>query len=273
MVDPVVGSFSARVCARLFLSALICANAGLLAAQTSPADEAVASVTVPQTQPVGAMAPVASVPPEMKGDLLMARGRYVAALEAYREGPLTSAPLWNKMGIAYHHLFALDEAEKAYRRALIIDPHYAAALNNLAAVYEGRHDYKQAERTYKLALKYKPNVAVTYGNLGTAYFADLNYKKGMKAYETALKLDPNVFNLDESRRVTETSSRQQLMVSNYYVAKTLASAGKQEEAVAYLRKAIGEGFHDRKRLETDKGFDPIRGSPEFQKILSQQRSD
>ena len=63
--------------------------------------------------------------------------------------------LWNKIGVAYHHMFALDEARKYYQMALAMNPNYADALNNLAAVYHGQHEYKQAERTYKQALKYR----------------------------------------------------------------------------------------------------------------------
>jgi tetratricopeptide (TPR) repeat protein len=210
---------------------------------------------------------VVVLPPEQQGDLLMARGDYAAALSAYRGGTLTSAVLWNKIGVAYHHLFALSEARKAYETALTIDPRYPPALNNLAAVYHGEHNYGQAERLYKRALKYQPNSAVTESNLGTSYFADGKYKNGMKAYKIAFRLDPNVFNPDDSKKVEEASSRRQLIAINYYLAKTYASAGRKEQALTYLRKAIGEGFSDRKRLMADKEFDPIRGTPEFHKFL------
>ena len=47
------------------------------------------------------------------------------------------------------------QARKYYQMALAMNPNYADALNNLAAVYHGQHEYKQAERTYKQALKYR----------------------------------------------------------------------------------------------------------------------
>ena len=72
------------------------------------------------------------------------------------------------------------EARKYYQLALAMDPSYAAALNNLAAVYHGQHDFEQAERTYKQALKYAPDAAITYCNLGTSYFADEKYSPGWK---------------------------------------------------------------------------------------------
>ena len=137
--------------------------------------------------------PNAALSPEIQGDLLMVHRSYAAAIEAYERESQPSAKLWNKIGVAYHHMFALEQARKYYQMALAMNPNFPEALNNLAAVYHGQHDYKQAERTYKLALKYSPGAAITYCNLGTAYFADEKYKQGMEAYRKALALNPNIF--------------------------------------------------------------------------------
>jgi tetratricopeptide (TPR) repeat protein len=223
----------------------------------------------PSATDVAASPQTSALSPEIEGDLLMAHRSYAAALDAYRREPVRSAVLWNKMGVAYHHLFALDQARKYYQMALAINPGYADALNNLAAVYHGQHDYKQAERTYKLALKYKPDAAITYCNLGTAYFADEKYKPGMEAYHKALELDPNIFDPKQSQIVQETSTRRQLVAVNYYLAKTYATAGKMEEALTYLRRALEAGFRDRKQLMKDKEFAALRSTPEFHALMVQ----
>ena len=143
--------------------------------------------------------PNAALSPEIQGDLLMVHRSYAAAIEAYERESQPSAKLWNKIGVAYHHMFALEQARKYYQMALAMNPNFPEALNNLAAVYHGQHEYKQAERTYKLALKYSPGAAITYCNLGTAYFADEKYKQGMEAYRKALALNPNIFSLARRR--------------------------------------------------------------------------
>ncbi|HEV2274255.1 MAG TPA: tetratricopeptide repeat protein [Acidobacteriaceae bacterium] len=252
------------------LTVLLCASSLSASGQAHVQNVALSVADLQGESDVASSAPVVVLSPENEGDLLMARGSYAAAIRAYQKGTLTSAVLWNKIGVAYHHLFALDQARSAYQTALTIDPHYPAALNNLAAVYHGKHNYKLAERTYKRALKYEPNVAVTYCNLGTSYFADSKYKQGMKAYQQAFRLDPNVFNPDSTKKVEDVAARQQLIMIHYYLAKTYASAGKKEQALEFLRKAFDEGFTDRKRLVADKEFDPIRASPEFQKLLAEQ---
>jgi tetratricopeptide (TPR) repeat protein len=225
----------------------------------------------PAATEVAAPPPVAAqLSPETQGDLLMVHRSYAAAIEAYERQAEPSAVLWNKIGVAYHHMFALDRARRYYQMALAMNPNYADALNNLAAVYHGQHEYKQAERTYKQALKYAPGSAITYCNLGTAYFADEKYKPGMEAYRKALALNPNIFDAGQVQIVQETSSRRQLVAVNYYLAKTYATEGKMEQAISYLRKALEAGFRDRKQLMKDKEFASLRATPEFHQLMLEQ---
>jgi tetratricopeptide (TPR) repeat protein len=219
---------------------------------------------------LAAPAPAVALSPETQGDLEMVHHNYAAAIESYQRETQRSAVVLNKIGVAYHHLFALDQARKYYQQALAIKPAYPDALNNLAAVYHGQHDFKQAERLYKQALKYSPNSAITYCNLGTSYFADEKYKPGMEAYHKALQLNPNIFDPHQTQIVQETSSRRQLVAVNYYLAKTYATAGKLEESLTYLRKALEAGFHDRKQLMKDKEFAALRSTPEFRQLMLEQ---
>jgi tetratricopeptide (TPR) repeat protein len=215
-------------------------------------------------------AQTSAISPELQGDLLMARRSYAAAIDAYQRETVRSAVLWNKIGVAYHHMFAFDQARKYYQQALAINPHYAEALNNLAAVYHSQHQFKQAERTYKVALRYAPGAAITYCNLGTAYFAEEKYKPGMEAYRKALELNPNIFDPKQGQIVQEASSRRQLIAVNYYLAKTYATAGKMEESLTYLRRALQAGFRDRKQLMKDKEFAALRSTPEFHALMREQ---
>jgi tetratricopeptide (TPR) repeat protein len=200
----------------------------------------------------------------------MARGQYAAAIAAYQQANLKSAIVWNNIGMAYHHLFALEEARKAYQTALAINPRFAAASNNLAAVYYGQHDFREAEHFYKRALKHTSESAVIFCNLGTAYFAEAKYKQGMKAYRKAFEIDEKVFAPDQATMVEAGSSREQRVAMNYFVAATYAKVGKQEQALVYLRKAMDEGFSDRKRLMEDADFAVLRTTPQFAQLLHEE---
>jgi len=204
---------------------------------------------------------------EMRGDLLMNHGSYAAAIDMYQKAWPRSAQLWNKTGLAYHHLFALDEALKDYEMALTLDPHYSEAYNNLGAVYHGKNEFGLAERQYKRAIKYQPKAAVSYCNLGTTYFAEHKYKQGIRAYRKAVALDPNAFNTSLRDRIEESSSREARVETAYNLAKVYAGSGRNDEALAALRRALMAGFKDRKRLMNEKEFALLRETPEFHQLL------
>jgi tetratricopeptide (TPR) repeat protein len=251
------------------VAVLASTTAGLCAVQ-APAAQTTSSPPQNTSPTVRKTLALEEMPAEKKADILMARGEYAAAITAYQQSDLKSAIVWNNIGMAYHHLYALDEARKAYEQALAINPRFAPASNNLAAVYYGQHDYRDAEHWYKRALKHTSESAVTYCNLGTAYFAEGNFKKGLKMYQKAFSIDEAVFDPDQSKMVEGGGSREQRIAINYYIAETFASAGKQEQALVYLRKAMDEGFNDRKRLDEDKDFAALRTTPQFQKLLEQE---
>lgn len=245
-----------KVC---FLVALLATASQGLAEQVSPS----------KTPTLSKRKTIDPPPEEMKADILLARGQYAEAISAYHALPPT-AIVWNKIGMAYHHLFALDEAEKAYTKSLELNPHYAPAANNLAAVYYAQHDLSKAEHYYKKALKYAAEDPVIYCNLGTAYFAERKYTKGKKEYRKAFALDSNVFSPSQAAMVEAASSREQRIALNYYLAQTYAEAGQQEQALNFLRKAMDEGFRDRKRLNEDKEFAVLRSTPQFKDLLAQE---
>ena len=207
--------------------------------------------------------------PEDRGDVYMARKMYREAIEAYQQAPQDSAVVWNKQGIAYHQLMQLDAAMKRYRRAIRLDAKYAEAINNLGTVYYAEKQYGKATGTYKHALKLAPASASIYSNLGTAYFARKQYKDAAAAFQTALSLDPDVFEhrgnfgvLLEERNVEERAKY------HYYVAKLYAKNGRDELALQYLRKALEEGFKDKKQLEKDPEFATLRDTKEFKDLLA-----
>jgi tetratricopeptide (TPR) repeat protein len=216
---------------------------------------------------------VHALPPEVEGDVFMVQGRYEAAIHAYQRESNRTAVLLNKIGLAYHHMLAFDEAGKYYQQALAINPRFAEALNNLGAVYYSRHKFAQAERTYREAHKYQPQNAIVLRNLGLSYFADHKNKEGTEAYRQALTADPDVFHLDARVSVDEGGERQQLAASNYCMAKLFAAAGKTHEALSFLQMAHQAGFHDRKQIMKDNDLTGLRSTSEFQQFMLEHTAD
>lgn len=213
---------------------------------------------------------VYSIPPEDLGDLMMVRQRYLAAVEAYQRAPRNSAIVWNKLGMAYQHMYALDIAKLQYEKALQLNPNYAEAMNNLGTVYYGQQNYHKAENYYRKAIKLKPNCATFYSNLGTAYFADRNYKRGIKAYRKAFSIDPEVFLANPLERVAELGPAEQQVVLNYALARLYAQAGMVKNAIHCLRVAYMDGFNDDNKLMKDKAFAALRKTPQFHLFMAQE---
>ncbi len=233
--------------------------------QSQPAAVELTSVRPPDR-------PVIPLSPETQGDLLTARGRYLDAIVAYRQASQDSAVIANKIGVAYHHMFDLIDAKKSYERAIQLDPHYAEAFNNLGAIYHAEKNYRKAQSYYRKAIKLKPNSPLFYSNLGTSYFLEGNPKKGAQAYGRAFALDPQIFEHNSATRIEEASSSKDLAAANYVLAKTYAQAGNNDRALMYLRKALAEGFSDRKKLMNDRELASLRETPEFAQLLSSQRA-
>ncbi len=236
-----------------------------------PADGHAAAAIDAQEASSAAANSLPGLSPEMRGDLLMARQRYIEAIDAYRGAARDSAVVSNKLGIAYHHVHALDRAKMQYQQALMLKPKYPEAINNLGAVYHAEKDYKRAEKLYRRALKLNPQSAITYGNLGIAYFAEGKFKQGVAAYRAAFAIDPSVFSGQTNQAISEASSPEERARLDYCLAELYAQAGMKERAIEYLRKALDDGFNDSKRLMQDPELASLRHTAEFAQLMAAEK--
>ncbi len=215
--------------------------------------------------------PLPVLTPEETGDLLMARKRYQAAIETYAQIPQKTVGVWNKMGMAQQQMFNLVDAKKCYESAYRLNSKNPDVLNNLGTVYFALKDFANAERFYRKAIKYNPKSALIYKNLGTDLLAENKFKKGWDSYQAALAIDPEVFERVNQYRIEEPTATEKRGAMNYYLAKTYARAGNADRAIDCLRRAINEGFTDRKRIMADTEFASLHGLYAFQELFVSQR--
>ena len=217
----------------------------------------------------GALDSGTTVSPETRGDLLMVHHQYMQALEEYAKVPNTSAEIWNKMGVAYHHMFAIEQAKRNYARALSLKPDMADALSNLGSIYFSEKDYKRAEKYYRRALKVRPTSAVVYHNLGMLYFVRGKVSEGADAFKQAFAIDPSSMDNDPEQSISEPLTQQERARESFCLAELFARQGQSDRALEYLHRAFDEGFTDRKRLIDDPAFSAMRGSAEFAQLASE----
>lgn len=207
--------------------------------------------------------------PEMRGDIAMARKEYRQAVDHYKSAQPLNHIVWNKIGIAYHQLTEMDQARRSYERSVKMKPDYSEAINNLGAVYYAQKSYRRAVRQYNRALKISPKSASIHSNLGTAWFARKNYAKASEEYQKALELDPEVFEHRSTNGVLlQERSVAERATFHYYLAKTYAKAGMNDRALQYMRKALEEGFRERKKFVDEPEFAGMQQLPEFKELLA-----
>jgi tetratricopeptide (TPR) repeat protein len=221
----------------------------------------------------GQVSPVAQKRPaltaEERGDIFMAEKRYREAAEMYRDNSKGSAVMLNKTGIAYHQMLQMDMAEKYYRLALRVDPKYAEAVNNLGTIYYAKKSFRRAVNQYKKSLRLNDQAASVWSNLGTCYFARREYERATEALQRALMLDPEVFETRNSLGVLlQDRSVEEHAKFHYYLAETYAKQGMNDRALQYIRKALEEGYKEKKKIEADPAFAAMRDLPEFKELMA-----
>jgi tetratricopeptide (TPR) repeat protein len=205
---------------------------------------------------------------EQRGDILMARKMYREAIEAFSEGSTKDPVLRNKTGIAYHQLLQLDKAQKCYEQAIKLRPDYHEAVNNLGTIFYAKKSYRRAISQYRRAIKLAPEQASVHSNLGTAYFARNQLDVALQEFRKALELDPEVFEHHSSYGVMlQERSVADRAKFHYSMATLYANQGRNDLAIQYLRKALEEGFKERKKLTEEPAFAALRELPEFKELL------
>lgn len=262
-IDPQRSLGKSLLCGTLFLTSL-CLASPILPAQQATPESTSASPSLADIR--------AHVTPEDMGDSLLFHRHYQQAIDQYRKAQSDSPDVWDKMGIAYQMLSDLKDAERCYRESLRLNPVNELALNNLGTVYELLGSYGKAETLYRKALQLDPNYAQFAMNLGTNLMIQAKYTQGAAMYKRALALDPHVFDHSESPVLEGGVPLEQRGAIHYYLAENCVQAGFNDRAIAYLRKALDEGFVTPGEVARDSTFARLHAIPAFQQLLAEQEN-
>jgi len=115
---------------------------------------------------------------------------------------LAFADVYDILGVIYHQLGRLGDAESMFQEALRINPGYTEAALNLAVTYNDLGKYREAKDVYQRAMAAsksaprsldpfaKGKIANMHADVGAAYHAVGLYQEAVREYERALALCP-----------------------------------------------------------------------------------
>lgn len=251
------------------LLALVAALGEATAGAQAPQGQSALPASAPQQTPT-TPAQLRSLSLEERADIFMARKSYFEAADHYyralKQSKFTSAPLWNKLGIAYQQQLNFRAARKAYDKAVHLKKDFPEPLNNTGTTYFMQNKFGKAVKYYRRALEMNVNSAAFHVNLGTSLFRLKKFNEGVDEYRTALGLDPNVLS-EHSPTAAVVQARSADPEYFFYIAKVFASLGRIEDAVRNLRRAFEDGFKDQKRIEEDPDFQKISQHPAYVELM------
>ncbi|ETX09213.1 tetratricopeptide repeat protein [Candidatus Entotheonella palauensis] len=117
-----------------------------------------------------------------------------------------------------------EDAVKAYKDAIVVNPKYAEAYNALGLVQRGRQQFREARQSFEKAIELNAQYAEAYKNLGFAYYVDGILDKAIDNYKKAI---------DNNAEYGE---------AHYYLGKAYVGQGKLSEARDHIRKSKALGF-------------------------------
>jgi len=96
-------------------------------------------------------------------------------------------------GEAALHAGKLDEAERAFRQVLTINPGVAGAYANLGVIHMRRKQWPQALEMLHKAEKLAPDIAGIRLNIGLAYFRQNDFLRAIRPFESVVQQSPDSY--------------------------------------------------------------------------------
>jgi protein O-mannosyl-transferase len=192
---------------------------------------------------------------------------------------------WERLGEAYHFSRPPrpDEALKAYRQALELDPSNRFTLYNLGLLYTTLGDYDNAHAMLNRLLTVSPDHVMGLAALGNLYRYREQYDEAEKVYGRAHALQPDAMEVVVSLGELALIRGQLDLARHYYeivegkgggdpeiaydLACVEALAGRVDLALSWLEKALQRGFHDHGRVYDNRELAALWDDPRYGELL------
>jgi len=208
-----------------------------------------------------------------------------------QDGTSDAAVERNNRGAALLTQGKLEEAIAELRQAVEIAPAYVVAHANLAYAYERHERSDEAIAEYRKVLELEPGNSLARNNLGALYAKIGRYDDAIREFEELLRRDPTNAtakrNLDNARHNTGVVQERQEQIGRtlqvvdarpndpraaYDAARIFAQQGNNDQALAWLAKALDLGFAPMDYVSVDPALTGLRKDPRFSTLLEERRA-
>jgi len=208
-----------------------------------------------------------------------------------QDGTSDAAVERNNRGAALLTQGKLEEAIAELRQAVEIAPAYVVAHSNLAYAYERHERSDEAIAEYRKVLELEPGNSLARNNLGALYAKIGRYDDAIREFEELLRRDPTNAtakrNLDNARHNTAIVQERQDQIGQtmrvidarpndpraaYDAARIYAQQGNNDQALAWLAKALDLGFAPTDFVSVDPALTGLRKDPRFSTLLAERRA-
>jgi Flp pilus assembly protein TadD len=170
--------------------------------------------------------------------------QYAEAVTAYEAVPQAqrNPGLLNRLGLSYHMMNRLKEAESAYRQAIKLDSKFSDPNNNLAVLLIAQLKFGNAEGQIRRALQINPESSIARLNLRVARYARENSRAARTVALELAKDNPTLISRIEGDTVQATMLMAQKDLDAASQAErrgdTFFARKMYEDAVVEYRNAI-----------------------------------
>jgi type IV pilus biogenesis/stability protein PilW len=121
------------------------------------------------------------------------RGEWDLALKEFRISLelFEYAEVYYNVSLVYQKKGNMEEAIKAIKKAIEMDPDYAEAWNQLGNLYLENKDLQEAAQQFEKAIDLDPEHVTAHNNLGLIYTQRGLIEEAIKQFNEAARLDPN----------------------------------------------------------------------------------
>ena len=109
----------------------------------------------------------------------------------------------------------MADAVAFYEKAVMLNPEFAQAWNNLGVAHQASRKFRDAVKAYRKALALTPNYALVHYNLGSNYDAMGRYKKAIRSYQRAFELQPSLLDIKVNPQIATNQHVTAVLLQTY----------------------------------------------------------